>query len=187
MRLISASIIFASNAMLAACGGGGGSGSTPADSSQSEPNRAPAPQNVTASVGNTGMVLDWDSVEGATDYSVYYATQKGLEPANYAAFDGGTWIQSVDPPVSVPISDMSAVYHFVVSANVDSVEGEYSPSIIAVPRYVAAATPGWVKDRTTNFEWGRCPYGQNYNAANHACEGAATRMGFFRGKTSCQQ
>ena len=177
MRLISASIILASTVMLAACGGGGGGSSSPSGDSQSEPDRAPAPQNVTASVGDTDMVLDWESVEGATNYSVYHSTQKGLDPDNYAAFDGGTWVQDVTPPVSIPISDMSAVYHFVVSANVDSVEGEYSPSTIAVPRYVAAATPGWVTDRTTDFDWRRCPYGQNYNSADHTCEGTATRMG----------
>ena len=168
--------------VLAVAGCGGGGSSSPPVNPQSVPSRALAPQNVTASVGDTDMMIDWDSVEGATSYNVYHSTQKGLDPANYAAFEGGTWVQNVTPPVSVPISNMSAVYHFVVSANVDSTEGEYSPPTIAVPRYVSAATPGWVEDRATNFEWDRCPHGQNYNAANHTCDGAATRLGFLEAR-----
>lgn len=165
-------------ALISACGGGGSSSAPPpANNPQPEPDLAPAPQNVKVSVESANMVLGWDSVEGATDYSVYYSTEKGIEPINYASYEGGTWIQNTTPPVSIPISDMSAVYHFIVSANVDSVEGEHSLPVIAVPRYVASATPGWVLDRTNNFEWSRCPYGQTYNAAEHSCNGTASRIG----------
>lgn len=165
-------------------GGGGGGGSGVTGDSHTAPERAAAPQSVTVTLDDTDMVLDWGAVDGATHYSVYYSTQKDLDPANYAAYEGGTWVQQQTPPVSIPIQDMSAVYHFIISANVDSVEGEYSNEVIAVPRYVSASTTGWVKDRTTNFEWDRCPYGQSYNSTDHKCEGTATRMNFLEARTA---
>jgi len=89
--------------------GSGGSGSSPA-----------TPTGVIASPGNNEVVINWNSVSGATSYNIYWSTTTGVTTAN------GTKIVGVTSPYIHTGLTNGTTYYYIVTA-VNSY-GESAPS-----------------------------------------------------------
>ncbi len=96
-----------------ACGGGGGGGGGQG------PQVPSAPTGLVADPGDGQCSLTWNSVNGATGYTVYYSTQSGTGT-------GGTAVQSADNNETIPGLANGTTYYFVVTASNQA--GESAPS-----------------------------------------------------------
>lgn len=131
-------IIISCVVSLLSCGGGGGdktpTSPTPSfNSSTSSAQTFGAPQNLTASPGNTSATLTWSPVAGATSYYVYYATEPNILSKNIASFQNGTWIKNVAPPYVVTSLQNNKTYYFVVTAVNSAAESTQSNEVSATP------------------------------------------------------
>lgn len=61
------------------------------------------------------VVLDWPDIT-ADRYNVYYSSDKNFNPANYAAFPDGAFLQDVTSPLTVSGLDNKKGYYFVLEA-----------------------------------------------------------------------
>lgn len=102
-------------------------------SSASQISSLAAPQNFTVSVGSESVTLQWSPVAGATSYHIYYATEPNILPQNYAAYNGGTWVQNVSSPRVINNLVNGQIYYFVVTAANGSVESAGSLEVNAAP------------------------------------------------------
>ncbi len=171
-------LILISVLTVAGCGGGGSSSPAPQQANTPAPPPIPAPASVSAKATSDGLVVDWAAVEGASDYNLYYATEKGLDISNYAAYQNGTLIPNIQPPQIISISNFKPVYHIVVSANSNDGEGLPSPLTIGVPRFIPSDNdPGLIVDRARGHDWKRCPHGMSYQQTTESCTGIAQRVG----------
>lgn len=153
---------------LSACGGGG-SGSNGSDDSGETPK---APQ-LQAKSGVRQVTLTWSSVKGADSYNLYHATEPGIEPDNYGAFNSGTLIQDVTSPYTVGNLNTSPVYHFVITSNSANESGP-SDEVIALTRYDERGDN--VVDVENSLEWRRCVYDQSWEADSRSCVGDSKRI-----------
>lgn len=136
----------------------------------------PAPENVNVQSQGSEITVAWEESEQATTYNIYHAHEPGLDPVNYAAFQGGSVIQNVSPPYSFDVVDREPVYHIVVTAQAGSAESPGSEEKIAILRYEVAGDEGeLIHDVVNGLEWARCAYGQDWNATSQQCEGAGIR------------
>ncbi|EKA4523126.1 DUF1566 domain-containing protein [Vibrio cholerae] len=100
-------------------------GDSAASGTQDEVDTLSIVKDIRLSKGPSSVLLDWDAVDGATSYHVYYARESGIEPDSYASKVDGTWLQNVQPPVR--ISNLTPhVWHLVVTAVHPA--GESAPS-----------------------------------------------------------
>lgn len=111
--------------LLSACGGGG---------SSSSDNSLPSPQGLTAQTGNGSAELDWDLVEDATGYNLYYSTDPDIDINNPGSGNQWDWISDVTPPHTLDTLDNGVTYFIVVSATRGSQESAPSDEIAATPR-----------------------------------------------------
>lgn len=105
-------LLFAIAALtLTACGG------SSSDRQAQPPEQPPtAPDNVSVQTDGADMTVSWSATEGATGYNIYYGTEPITSAVNYAAHEGGNWVQAENSPVIITAQDRSAVYHFAVTA-----------------------------------------------------------------------
>ncbi|EPO2947314.1 DUF1566 domain-containing protein [Vibrio cholerae] len=90
-------------------------GDSAASGTQNDADTLSIVKDIRLSKGPSSVLLDWDAVDGATSYHVYYARESGIEPDSYASKVDGTWLQNVQPPVR--ISNLTPhVWHVVVTA-----------------------------------------------------------------------
>ncbi|EIF2259185.1 DUF1566 domain-containing protein [Vibrio cholerae] len=100
-------------------------GDSAASGTQNDADTLSIVKDIRLSKGPSSVLLDWDAVDGATSYHVYYARESGIEPDSYASKVDGTWLQNVQPPVR--ISNLTPhVWHLVVTAVHPA--GESAPS-----------------------------------------------------------
>ncbi|HGS4722859.1 TPA: DUF1566 domain-containing protein [Vibrio cholerae] len=100
-------------------------GDSAASGTQDEVDTLSIVKDIRLSKGPSSVLLDWDAVDGATSYHVYYARESGIEPDSYASKVDGTWLQNVQPPIR--ISNLTPhVWHLVVTAVHPA--GESAPS-----------------------------------------------------------
>ncbi|EJL6492769.1 DUF1566 domain-containing protein [Vibrio cholerae] len=100
-------------------------GDSAASGTQDEVDTLSIVKDIRFSKGPSSVLLDWDAVDGATSYHVYYARESGIEPDSYASKVDGTWLQNVQPPIR--ISNLTPhVWHLVVTAVHPA--GESAPS-----------------------------------------------------------
>ncbi|EII3003404.1 DUF1566 domain-containing protein [Vibrio cholerae] len=100
-------------------------GDSAASGTQDEVDTLSIVKDIRFSKGPSSVLLDWDAVDGATSYHVYYARESGIEPDSYASKVDGTWLQNVQPPIR--ISNLTPhVWHVVVTAVHPA--GESAPS-----------------------------------------------------------
>lgn len=151
-----------------ACGGGGGD----SEGGGGAPDIA-APQELSASSRLNSATLSWQPVDGANTYNLYYATDPGVEPSNYGAFDGGTLVQDVVSPHTVDGLSAEPVYHFITTAVAGS-ESSASNEAKAVPRYDERGDV--VIDAVNDLEWRRCVHGQSWDADSRSCIGDPQRI-----------
>ncbi len=112
-----------------------------------------APQNVQAAAGNAEVTVEWDAVEDATAYNVYWSDASGIVPANAATYGGGEWIEEgvEESPHTVTGLDNGTEYYFVVTATADGAESEASDEVSATPTEPPFEPVGGLND--TGIDW----------------------------------
>lgn len=159
--------------LLSACGGGGGEGQSAPVSS------TPAPTGIAIVSDQNQVTLTWTD-NGADTYHVYYATEAGQTPANYAAFAGGTWLQNVHSPLVISNLGPGPAYYFIVTAVKNGIESPASTAATAITRYqYQGSQHELVLDAYTGLEWQRCTIGQAWDDATGACVGTATMLNSY--------
>jgi hypothetical protein len=107
---------------LISCGGGGGGGGS----------AAPTGLAVVAGQYAGQASLSWDSVAGATEYSLYYATESfaGLSDiANYASLANGVMLSNQTSPATIGNLSNNTTYYFVVTSGDGSTESSASSEV----------------------------------------------------------
>lgn len=110
---------------LSACDGSG------SGSSLSPPTSAPSNFSSTAHDGR--VRLNWDEVDDATGYNLYFATESITDISNYASFANGTKVMGVSSPYSVIGLTNGTEYFFVVTATNNAGESIPSSELAATP------------------------------------------------------
>jgi len=127
---------------LISCGGSSGGGSdSPASSTPTSVSSSSsvstvvlaAPQNVAVIPANGSVTLSWNSVSGATGYSIYYASESGILINSIASFDDGTRLQNVTSPYVINSLRNNENYYFVVTAVNGDIESAASSEVSATP------------------------------------------------------
>lgn len=123
--------------LLPGCGGGGGSG-------------APgAPANVQAVPGATQVRVSWNDVAQADSYTLYYATQPGIDPANAATYSGA--IAGATSPQDVGALARGQKWYFAVTARAGTRESAPSAEATAFTSTVNDTGTDWCANNTTNY------------------------------------
>jgi hypothetical protein len=84
--------------------------------------------------GDGSVILQWDSILGASSYNVYLAEQPGVTKDNYASLPAGRRIAGI-PSQSTKVCELTdgVTYHFVVTAVEAGDEGENSAERSTTP------------------------------------------------------
>ncbi|MBW2312210.1 MAG: DUF1566 domain-containing protein [Deltaproteobacteria bacterium] len=101
-----------------------------------EPGTAPlAPTNVSATAGDEEVTISWDSVSGATSYTIYWATYSGVSKADYEGVITGI------ATTSYTHTDLNngTTYYYVVTAENSYGESDVSDEVSATPSSVGTA------------------------------------------------
>ncbi|MBZ2189932.1 fibronectin type III domain-containing protein [Alcanivorax sp. JB21] len=115
----------AATALLAACGGG--------SSSSDHHISVDAPEGLSATPGNAEVTVEWDPVDDADSYNLYWApAATGLDMENPGAGDAG-WQPSVTSPHTVTELENHQNVVFVVTAVAEGRESEPSDEVTALP------------------------------------------------------
>ena len=133
--------------LLAGCGGGGGTGG----GGGSVP--LAAPHSLQATAGSGAVALQWSGVNGADGYSLYHATEGGIQPTNFGIWmsqHSGVMAKNVTSPHTVEGLANGTRYYFVVTATSGSQESTPSNEVSAVPREAATVTR---KLNDTGIDW----------------------------------
>ncbi len=77
--------------------------------------------------------MQWEQVDGATGYNIYWAREPYITSANIHAYTGGDWQQGVSPPYTVSGLNNDTTYYFVVTATQGSSESDDSVEVSATP------------------------------------------------------
>ncbi len=97
----------------------------PGDAAQPSP-----PLRVQATAGSQAVTLTWDSILGATSYTLYAAYDPSVNRSNYGSLAGGIRIPGVTSPFTLG-GLTNRIYFFAVSAVVDPLEGPSSQPTLA--------------------------------------------------------
>tara|TARA_R110001592_G_scaffold127205_1_gene338836 strand:+ start:4637 stop:5542 length:906 start_codon:yes stop_codon:yes gene_type:complete len=150
----------------AACGGGGSGVSAPVDSPVIE---------VTPSI--KGFQVTWSSVQAATSYNLYSASDPALTPDNWAAMTDTSMQIDATTPFTKTVDNLFEEYFIVATAVNDGGESPASNKVSFFPRYeITGVSNQYVRDHATGLEWHRCSNGQNWNDTQNRCDGEVKRQ-----------
>ncbi len=133
---------------LTGCGGGGGNdgdngnGGDPGNGAP-DPAPDPAPLALSAAGGDGEVILEWPDVDGADSYTLYYATEGGIQPDSFGIWvsqHNGVMIENVTSPRTVAGLDNGTEYYFLVTATLDADETDRSNEVVAVPQETVSVT-----------------------------------------------
>lgn len=114
--------------LVSACGGSSSSSSSSSGNPPPEP-----PEGLLAAAGNAEVELEWDAVEGADSYNLYWAPADAeIDPDNPEAGDAG-WEQDVGSPHTVSDLENRRDWAFSVTTVSDGQESELSDAVVAHP------------------------------------------------------
>lgn len=74
------------------------------------------PYDVTIQERHQSAALRWGGVAGTDSYNLYYATEAGVTPDNYATLSGGAVVQGVTSPFNLTGLDNGTYYYAVITA-----------------------------------------------------------------------
>jgi hypothetical protein len=92
-----------------------------------------SPVNIEIVSSESQITLSWDSVNDATEYSVYIAEQTEVTAANYSTYTGGAVYQNATSPYIINSLTNGTTYYVVVTAvnaigeSLESTEGSATP------------------------------------------------------------
>ncbi len=98
-----------------------------------------SPQNISVVPGDTSVTISWNTVNGATGYRIYYATEGNILVSNIASFEDGTRLDNVNSPYNVTNLRNGETYYFVVTAINSNQESTTSIEVSATPGSVDLA------------------------------------------------
>lgn len=154
-----------------------GCGSDTSETNQPR-NEAPIPAQMSVSIKNQVVTLDWPVDTSFEKYHVYYSAEHDMDVKNYRSYSMGTWLQDVKPPLEVRLVDPTPIYHFYLTAVKNGKESLPSNPVIAAPRYlIDDLNSGQVIDLANKLVWDRCVYGQVWSVSLNTCTGQGMRMG----------
>ncbi len=157
---------------------GEGAPSIQVSATPAAPTTAPsAPTGVSASAGDTQIIIGWNAVSGATSYNIYWSTTPGVTTATGTRITG-----SANPYIHSALVNGTAYYYIVTAVN--SV-GESAPSsqVSATPMVPTiapsaptgvAASPG---DTEVTISWNAVPGATSYNIYWSTTPGVTTATG----------
>ncbi|MBZ0135767.1 MAG: right-handed parallel beta-helix repeat-containing protein [Planctomycetes bacterium] len=136
MRKALGSLVIAASFVLASCAGGGGSGGAGGLAGPS----GPAVMTLSAAAGDAQITFTFNTVSGATGYTLYYATAGGVTPFT------GTPVPMTASPFTLPGLTNGTTYYAV--ATYTDAAGESAPSAQAsatpqLPLTGSPYDPGW--------------------------------------------
>lgn len=108
------------------------------------PSSDTVPQNLVAYPGSGQVTLDWDAVEGADSYAVYWSTDSGVSPYDNA-------FVVTEPPVTQQWLVNGVTYYYRVSAIEFGVESGLSDEQTATPH--AWVSPATAANRVNDLIW----------------------------------
>ena len=91
------------------------------------------PENLTIKPGDGQLIVSWDSVNDASGYNLYYATEPGVTPSNYQDLQGGTKESYSGSPTTLSGLVNGQTYHLVVTATLATAESEESQEVSGIP------------------------------------------------------
>jgi len=107
--------------------GGEGPASPVASAVPMAPQQAPAaPLHLRASYDHGDITLNWDPVENAQRYNLYFARQPGVTPQSVTTLQGGSSLSNANSPYTFHDLKGKPPFYFVVTAQNDA--GESLPS-----------------------------------------------------------
>lgn len=156
---------------MAGCGGGGsssvavntGGGTT-----------VTTPQNLTVSGPASNVLLQWDPVDGAARYNVYYSTDLNQDISIYAAFANAGLEQPTAPTLSLDFTGTTEPVFFRVTAEAGSSESEPALGVAVLSFQPNGSDPSLIDDFAGGLQWHRCSVGQTWSEAQSTCTGTAT-------------
>jgi len=93
--------------------------------------------------GDEHVVLEWDTILGASSYDVYFAHEPGVTPENFGSLAGGAHWEDISMPSTRVCGLTNGVaYYFVVTATESDDEGGLSVEATATPNTGSAPTLG---------------------------------------------
>ncbi|MCA8939009.1 MAG: fibronectin type III domain-containing protein, partial [Planctomycetes bacterium] len=85
------------------------------------------PQNLSANAGSTSVTLSFDTVTGASGYTIYYSTSSAVSKTN------GTPVSAATSPATVTGLTNGTLYYFVITANDGGSQSAESNKVSAKP------------------------------------------------------
>ena len=141
-------------AMVFAAGGcGGGGSSDPAPSPVPIPD--PGTLSLAATAGDSEVLLQWADVAGVDGYTLYHATEGGIQPANFGIWisqHDGVMVENVTSPKIVDGLNNGTEYFFVVTVTAGGLESGPSNEVRAIPRHTPVVN-GAGKLNDTGIDW----------------------------------
>ena len=93
-----------------------------------------APQNPSASAGDTNITISWDEVSDADVYHLYMAQDSGVSPDNYSSLNDGMAHKDIDSNSYIHIGlSNDTTYYFVVVAGNGEGNSSASTEVNATP------------------------------------------------------
>ncbi len=140
--------------VLAGCGGSSGSSGLAPPPAGGNGNQVPEPAlapptNLQGAPDAHRIIVAWEPSSGAEGYHLYYATEPGIQPDNWAAYESGTWLEDVTSPMELTELTNGASYFIIVTAFAGSEESEPSNEITLIPKIFAPA--GGLNDTGIRF------------------------------------
>lgn len=109
-----------------------------------------APQNLMVTASDAELTFNWQSVNAATSYNLYYDIEPNIDIANYTATNTGMLVQNVSSPYSLTGLSNGTAYYAVLTAAVGGAESNASNEVTATPLAAIVATSGL---NDTGIDW----------------------------------
>lgn len=91
------------------------------------------PSNIAIEAQDSKVVISWDTVTGATSYTIYLASETGINKTNYKSKTNGQKVTNVSSPHTLTNLTNGTTYYFVVTALKGSLESTESNEKSATP------------------------------------------------------